>query len=151
PFRGPTTASLLLRREVWESLGRFPEELRACEDLLFFDRLNASSWKVALAPQATIGWNIPPNFRAVYRRFRLFSRHTLNAGLGRTWQLALARMYLAGALFLVLGLWHHWAWLGLLIVAVCWRTHRSIRLRRPWLKITHRVGIRSYLLVGLIL
>jgi hypothetical protein len=151
PFRGPTTASLMLRREVWESLGRFPEQLRAGEDLLFFARLEASSWVGRDAPEASVSWRIPGGFRATFRRFRLYSLHTLAAGLGRTWHVALARNLVAGLLVVALALFHHWAWLGLLALAFGLRVHRSIRTRRPWLKLKHRVGARSYLLVGLIL
>src|SRR5262245_44181655 len=34
-YRGPSTASLLLKKSVWAEAGGFPEDLRACEDLLF--------------------------------------------------------------------------------------------------------------------
>lgn len=151
PFRGPTTASLLVRREVWESLGRFPEHLRACEDLLFFERLDASHWSVVAAPEATVAWKIPCGFRAVFRRFRVYSQHTLQAGLGRTWHRALGRNWLLGLLLVLLAIFHHWVWAGLLLLALIGRTHRSIRLRRPWLKLNHVVGVRSYVLVSLIL
>ncbi|HJT78808.1 MAG TPA: glycosyltransferase [Gemmataceae bacterium] len=151
PYRGPTTASLLLRREVWDSLGRFPEHLRACEDLLFFERLAASSWASRVAPEATIGWKLPGGFRATFRRFRLYSLHTLIAGLGRTWHRALGRNLLAAGLVVALAVLHHWAWLGLLVLAVAGRVYRSVRTRRPWLKLRHRVGVRTYLLVGLLL
>jgi glycosyltransferase involved in cell wall biosynthesis len=151
PYRGPTTASLLIRRDVWESLGRFPEHLRACEDLVFFERLAASSRPVALAPLACVRWNIPRDFAATFRRFRLYSRHTLRAGMGRSWQLAVGRMYLGGAALVALALFHHGAWLAPLLLAVGWRIHRSIRTRRPWLNLTRPVGPGTYLLVGVLL
>ncbi len=151
PFRGPTTASLLLRREVWDSLGRFPENLRACEDLLFFERLAQSSWAAAAAPEATVAWRMPGGFLAAFRRFRLYSLHTLLAGLGRSWHVALARNLLAGLVLVVLALFLHWGLLVLLPLALGVRVYRSIRTRRPWLKLQRPVGPRTYLTVGLIL
>jgi glycosyltransferase involved in cell wall biosynthesis len=151
PYRGPTTASLMLRREVWNALGRFPEQLRACEDLLFFELLSASSCVSELAPEAPVGWKMPEDWRAVFRRFRLYSLHTLKAGLGRSWHRALGRNVSVGLLLASLGVFHHWAWLGVPLLAIAWRVHRSIRTRRPWLKLHYPVGFRSYLLVGLIL
>ena len=151
PFRGPTTASLLLRRKVWDALGGFAEELRACEDLLFFDRLAVGTWAASYAPDALVEWNLPGNFRDTFRRFRQYSRHTLKAGLGRRWQLAIARMYSAAALLVVLTLFHHVAWVGLIPLGLAWRVHRSIRARRPWLKLAHPVGLPTYLLVAVLL
>jgi glycosyltransferase involved in cell wall biosynthesis len=150
-YRGPTTASLMLRRDVWNSLGRFSEQLRACEDLLFFERLNTSLWVGALAPEAVIGWKMPNGWGAVFRRFRLYSLHTLKAGLGRSWHRALGRNVSVGLLLVNFGVFFHWAWLGILLLAIGWRVHRSIRTRRPWLRLHHSVGFRSYLFVGLIL
>jgi glycosyltransferase involved in cell wall biosynthesis len=151
PFRGPTTASLLVRREVWDALGGFPEELRACEDLIFFNRLGASAWTVGYAPYALVEWNIPGSFHATFRRFRQYSRHTLKAGLGRRWQLAVARMYLTAALLVTLALCHQVVWVALIPLGLAWRVHHSVRTRRPWLKLAHRIGLRNYLLVAVLL
>lgn len=147
PYRGPSTASMMIRRDVWESLGRFPEHLRACEDLQFFERLRAAKVDAVLAPEASVGWNIPSGFRAAFRRFRLYSRHTLAAGMGGSWQLALARMYLATGGLTALGVFLHWAWFVPLVLAGGARVHRSVR-RRPWLPLRHRVGPHTYLMVA---
>lgn len=151
PWRGPSTASMMIRKEVWESLGGFPEHLRACEDLRFFERVAAAGVPAALAPKAKVRWNIPAGFRAAFRRFRTYSRHTLVAGMGRSWQLAVARMYAAGAAVVALAIVHHWAWLVLLVLAAGARVVRTVRRRRPWISLRHRVGPHTYLFVGVLL
>jgi glycosyltransferase involved in cell wall biosynthesis len=150
-LRGPSTASMMIRKSVWEELGRFPEQLRGCEDLLFFDRLARSSHSVRYAPGAVVGWRIPDSFAGAFRRFRTYSMHTLKAGLGGRWHLAIARMYLAALAILGLAVFHHWSWMLLFLVGFVWRAHRTIRARRPSLKLRHSIGLNSYFLVGIIL
>ena len=150
-FRGPSTASILMRKQVWDSLGGFPEDLRACEDLIFFDRLETSRFVIKLAPAAIVRWHIPEDLKAVFRRFKTYSLHTLKAGLGNKWHLAVARMYLAGLGLSSLAVIHHWVWAVLPIIGFALRIHRSIRARKPSLKIKHRIGPHTYVVVGMIL
>jgi glycosyltransferase involved in cell wall biosynthesis len=146
-FRGPSTASMMLQKQVWEALGKFPEDLRACEDLLFFERLKRSDFAIRYATDALVCWHIQGSFAAVFRKFRAYSLHTLKAGLGRTWHLALAKMYAVGGLFLLLALAHHWLWLLPMVAAFFLRAQRSIQRRRPSLAIKQGIGIDTHLLV----
>ncbi|MBI3650452.1 MAG: glycosyltransferase [Acidobacteria bacterium] len=151
-FRGPSTASMMLQKGVWETLGKFPEDLRACEDLLFFERLKRSDFVIRYAADALVRWHIQDDLAAVFRKFRAYSQHTLKARLGRTWHLALAKMYAIGAVFLLLAMAHHWSWFLLIVAALFWRTQRSIQARKASLTLKHRIGIHTYLLVaGLLL
>lgn len=136
-FRGPSTASMLLRRQVWNELGGFPEDLRACEDLLFFKRIDVGSYKTTRAPRATVTWRLPSTPAQVFRRFRTYSHHTLKAGLGATWHLSLVKMYLAAIGCIALGVVTHWRWcfilpvIGLAARAIGSVTRRSSLLRAP--------------------
>jgi glycosyltransferase involved in cell wall biosynthesis len=150
-FRGPSTASMMLQKQVWMVLGRFPEDLRACEDLLFFERLRQSNFVITYATDALVYWHIQDSFVAVFRKFRAYSLHTLKAGLGRTWHLALAKMYAIAVLFILLALLHHWLWLLLIVAALLLRAWRSIQTRRQSLTVRHRIGIHTYLLVACLL
>lgn len=150
-LRGPSTASMMMRKCVWEDLGKFPEGLRACEDLVFFDRLARSSYAVRYAHGAIVGWRIPDGFGGAFRRFRTYSMHTLKAGLGRHWHLAVARMYIAASIILGLAVFHHLSWLVLLLFGFLWRVHRTIQARRSSLKLTHSIGPHTYLVVAIIL
>ena len=53
--RGPSTASMLLRRKVWEDAGGFPD-LRAAEDLIFFRKVSSLGCMTAWSPTATVWW-----------------------------------------------------------------------------------------------
>jgi glycosyltransferase involved in cell wall biosynthesis len=150
-LRGPSTASMMMRKSVWEALGRFPEELRACEDLRFFARFDERQLAIKYAPDALVRWHIADSFSAVFRRFRTYSFHTLKAGLGKSWHLAVARMYLIGLLCAVLAVFHHWAWMLVPLAGMIIRVHRTIGARRPSLHIHHRIGPHTYFLCGMIL
>lgn len=150
-LRGPSTASMMIRKSVWEALGKFPEELRACEDLLFFERFDQIGLAIKYAPNALVRWHIADSFSSVFRRFRTYSFHTLKAGLGKSWHLAVARMYLIGLAFLALTVVHHWAWILLPLLGLIIRIHRTIKVRRPSLELRHRVGLHTYAMVGVIL
>ena len=49
-IRGPSIASALLRRTVWQNVGGFPD-LRAAEDLIFMERIEASGFKIEWVPK----------------------------------------------------------------------------------------------------
>lgn len=130
-LRGPSTASMLIRRQAWEDLGGFPEDLRAAEDLVFFDRAAQRGTATAYAPQAIVQWSGPATFRATYRRFRAFSDHTLRAGLWRSWHRSVFAFYGAAAVACALALAHHPAWLACLAIGLASRVVNSMRKRRP--------------------
>ena len=81
-IRGPSVASMLLRRSRFEDAGSFPP-YRAAEDLVFLERLLAAKPGVRYAPRALAHWSIPGTVLATYRRFALYSFHNLAAGRGR--------------------------------------------------------------------
>lgn len=127
--RPPFIASCLLHRSAWEAAGRFPEHLRAAEDLLFFERLAAAGVASARAPKAVIRWNLSPSPGAVFRRLRLYSKHHLRAGLARTWQ---RRVFAIDVTALALALAAlRWPWLALLLaLGIGARVLRSVWARR---------------------
>src|SRR5262249_13130313 len=100
----PSIASALVHPSAWERAGGFPEHLRAAEDLLFIDRLAALGVPTTRAPEAVVRWSLAPGPRAVFRRFRTYSAHHLEAGLGRRWHARVVTMDLAALSLLVLGL-----------------------------------------------
>jgi glycosyltransferase involved in cell wall biosynthesis len=90
--RGPFVASMLLRRETFDQVGRFPP-FRAAEDLIFMERLLALPLRVAYAPGAVVHWELAPDVRRTFRRFALYSEHNLRAGRGRYWHAGVLRHY----------------------------------------------------------
>ena len=150
-FRGPSTASLLLQKSVWQALGGFPADLRACEDLLFFDRLLERGYRTVCAPGATVQWRIPSSWSQVFRRFRAYSCHTLKAGLGGRWHRALAIMYLGAAAALIGASALHWSMALVPILGLAWRTRRSVNTRPDIVEAAGPVKGREYVTVALLL
>ena len=126
-MRGPSAASMMLRREVWEEVGGFPD-MRAAEDLVFFGRINDGGFKVAWAPRATIWWHLQPTLALTFRKFLLYSEHNVRAGRQWDWHHGVARQYAVVVLFIVLGVLHTpwWLigiplWLGARVFRNVWR------------------------------
>jgi hypothetical protein len=94
--RGPTVASLLVSRDAFDAAQGFPD-LRAAEDLVFFERLSRGHVPVTWAPGAVAYWETPPSVSATYRRFRQYSRQNVLLGRQRHWHYGVARIYVAAA------------------------------------------------------
>ncbi len=94
-IRGPSVASMLVSRSAWRAAGRFPD-LRAAEDLLFFERLTASGANWSFAPEAVVEWEAPQSLLAHFRRTRLYSRINVEAGLQGRWHYGVVRQYAFG-------------------------------------------------------
>jgi glycosyltransferase involved in cell wall biosynthesis len=111
-MRGPAIPSSLIRREVWESVGGFPD-LRAAEDLIFMEAVESKGYKIAWAPQAVVWWRMPPTFGSVFRRFALYSMHNVRIGRQYDWHYGVARQYAVWIAFAILGfVLSGWFWLA---------------------------------------
>jgi cellulose synthase/poly-beta-1,6-N-acetylglucosamine synthase-like glycosyltransferase len=128
-MRGPSTASMMLRREVWQRVGGFPD-MRAAEDLVFMDRVEAGGFRVAWAPDATVWWQLPPTLARTVDRFVLYSKHNVWAGRQRAWHYGVARQYAVAALFALLALLHSPWWLLAVGLGLGARVFRSVWRRR---------------------
>jgi glycosyltransferase involved in cell wall biosynthesis len=89
-----STASCLLHRAAWEQAGRFREDLRSAEDLLFFRQLKEAGVREAFAPGAVVAWELRPTLASTFRKFAAYARSNVRAGLAREWQYGVARFYL---------------------------------------------------------
>jgi glycosyltransferase involved in cell wall biosynthesis len=120
--RPRSIVSALMRHKVWEDVGGFPEHLRSAEDLLFMNKIEQAGFRAVRAPRAIVYWNIQPGFASTFRRFSIYARNNVRAGLWRQWQASIFRRYLIVVLValpaIVLGV--KWLivplllWLGLL-------------------------------------
>lgn len=108
-MRSQFIASALMRRVVWERVGGFPEHLRSAEDLLFMRRVEQEHFNIAYAPSAVVQWDLQPNIWRTLRRFTIYSRNNIRAGLWKQWQGPILKRYLVLVLLtlpaLVLGKW----------------------------------------------
>lgn len=109
-MRHRSIASTLMRRSVWEAVGGFPEHLRSAEDLLFMNQIEASNFRVRYAPLAVVRWDLQPNFLKTLRRFAIYSRNNIRAGLWKDWQAAVVSRYAMLLLLMLPALFFKW-WL----------------------------------------
>lgn len=119
-------ASSLIHRSAWRAAGGFREDLRSGEDLLFFDKLEEAGVVAARTERAVVHWSLQPNARGTLRRFALYSRHGMKAGLGRGWQLGVARFYLVLLVVLLAGAIFWWPLALLAPAALVARAERRI-------------------------
>jgi glycosyltransferase involved in cell wall biosynthesis len=91
--RPRSIVSALMRRQAWEDVGGFPEHLRSAEDLLFMNKVEQAGFRIVRAPQALVYWTIQPGPWSTFRRFSLYARNNIRAGLWRQWQAAIFQLY----------------------------------------------------------
>ena len=105
-------ASTLLRREAWQAVHGFPEDLRSAEDLVFMDRLENAGYRFVFEPRAQVRWELRPTLFATFKRFLVYSRNNIRAGLFRQWQSSIVLRYgvLAILLLAALIIEPAWAW-----------------------------------------
>jgi len=115
-MRHRSIASTLMRRSVWEAVGGFPEHLRSAEDLLFMNRIESANFRVGYAPLAVVRWQLQPTFFRTFRRFTIYSRNNIRAGLWKDWQSAVFRRYLVLVLLLLPALALGWWWLSVSVI-----------------------------------
>lgn len=99
--RPTSIVSALMRRSVWQAVGGFPEHLRSAEDLLFINHVAQQGFRIKRAPLAVVYWSIQPNLWRTFKRFVIYARNNIRAGLWRQWQ---AAIFLRYALLLVLAI-----------------------------------------------
>ena len=132
--RPRSIVSALMRRKAWEEVGGFPEHLRSAEDLLFMNKVEQAGFRAVRAPQAVVYWTMQPGLGSTFRRFSVYARNNIRAGLWRQWQAAIFRRYavimLVASPAIFLGL--KWLivpvllWLALLVA----RAARALRQNR---------------------
>jgi len=92
-IRPRSIASALMRRDVWKTVGGFPEHLRSAEDLVFMQRIETQGFRELRAPEAMVYWSIQANLWRTFRRFVTYAHNNIRAGLWRQWQAAIFRRY----------------------------------------------------------
>ena len=111
-------ASALIRRQAWETVGGFPEDLRSAEDLVFMQRVSEHGFREVRAPHAVVSWSIQPTVWRTFKRFVVYARNNIRAGLWRDWQRAIFQRYAVLALLCLPAFFVGARWL--LIVLACW-------------------------------
>lgn len=131
PVRPHSIASALMRREAWRRVGGFPESLRSAEDLVFMNKVEDGGYRIVRAPRAVVYWTIQPSLWRTFRRFVVYARHNIRAGLWHRWQATIFRRYALIAATAVPALFVGARWL--IVPVVLWLsflTLRSVRVLR---------------------
>lgn len=128
-MRGPFIASALIHRDTWKAVGGFPD-LRAAEDLIFMERLQARGFKIGWAPNAMVRWQLQPTLGTTFRKFVLYSRHNVWAGRQGDWHYGVARQYLAALFFALLALLWNPLWVVMPLLWFSARVAKTIWQKR---------------------
>src|SRR5215216_1813747 len=110
-------ASTLLRREAWQAVNGFPEDLRSAEDLVFMDRVENAGYRFVFEPRAQVLWDLRPTLASTFKRFLVYSRNNIRAGLFRQWQATILVRYGVLAILFVAALVIEPSWLWFPIAA----------------------------------
>ena len=125
-------ASTLLRREAWEAVKGFPENLRSGEDLVFMDRVEGAGFRFVHEPLAQVHWDLRPTLITTFQRFLVYSRNNILAGLWRQWQATILARYIV-LLFLliaVLAINPHFFWLPFVFWVGMLAARAAVSIRR---------------------
>lgn len=125
-------ASTLLRREAWQAVKGFPEHLRSGEDLVFMDRVEGAGFRFVHEPLAQVEWNLRPTLSATFKRFLVYSRNNIRAGLWRQWQATILSRYLVLLLLLlaILVIDARWFWIPILFWLGMLAARAAISIKR---------------------
>jgi glycosyltransferase involved in cell wall biosynthesis len=148
-------ASTLLRRDAWAKVGGFPEDLRSAEDLIFMDRLEAAGYRAVFEPRAQVHWDLRPTLGATFKRFLVYSRNNIRAGLWRQWQATIIFRYAVWLVLTVPALIVDWRWillpLGLWDFMMIARTVVSIRRNQHCYPASFSHNLRRALMIMTVL
>lgn len=127
-------ASTLLRRDAWQAVNGFPEDLRSAEDLVFMDRVEQAGYRFVFEPRAEVYWDLRPTLWATFKRFLVYSRNNIRAGLFRQWQSTILVRYGVLIVLVIAALMVEpaWVWfpIGLWLLMLLARAVVSIRRNR---------------------
>ncbi len=125
-------ASVLLRREAWAAVKGFPEDLRSAEDLIFMNRVENAGYRYVHEPRAMVYWELRPTLGSTFKRFLVYSRNNIRAGLFHQWQRTILMRYVVLALLFVpaLILGPSWAWFPIALWVLMMAARAAVSLRR---------------------
>lgn len=110
----PFLASMALRRRVWEVAGKFREDLRATEDLLFIEKIEALKIKSYVAADAVVKWRPWSTFNEAFTLSLKYAVCDATAGFHVLRHIRKYLMYLVGLSFIYLGFHNAWWFVALL-------------------------------------
>ena len=125
-------ASSLFRREAWQAVNGFPEDLRSAEDLVFMDKVENAGYRFVFEPRAQVHWDLRPTLGTTFKRFLVYSRNNIRAGLFRQWQSTILMRYSVLAVLLIAALLVEpaWAWFPIAAWLLMLAARAAVAIRR---------------------
>ncbi|HSU27275.1 MAG TPA: glycosyltransferase [Chitinophagaceae bacterium] len=148
-IRNKTIVSCLLKKEIWEKTGGFPD-WRATEDLVFMEKAEQLGYKFGFAPGAIAHWQLRPGLRSTFEKFDLYSKYNVWAGRQAYWHYGIARQYILMLVFIGLGIYQHWLWFLVLPLWMIARVVKRIYMHRSEFGIAHLFNPAFVVMVMLI-
>jgi cellulose synthase/poly-beta-1,6-N-acetylglucosamine synthase-like glycosyltransferase len=93
----PSSRSIAFRKDWWSRVGKYPEWLDHCEDLVFDMQLRDAGARFTFTPSAVVDWDARPTLSAFARQYFLYGRGDGHAGLWPRRHLVRYASYLLGA------------------------------------------------------
>lgn len=113
----PSSRSVAFRRSAWEQVGRYPEWLDYCEDVVFDLALRRAGLRQRFVPNALVWFRPRPSLQAFFGQYYRYARGDGKAGLWRLRHTIRYAVYLLSPLFLIMStFWPAFAWLILLAI-----------------------------------
>ena len=126
--------SSLMKKSVWRSVGGFPEDLRSAEDHVFMNRIDGAGFNQVYEPRAIVRWHLRPTFATTFKRFVVYARNNIRAGLWREWQARIFFRYFllitVAVVLIVLSPRLIWLPIGLWLLMLLLRALVAIRRNR---------------------
>ncbi len=116
--RSRSIVSVLMKRNVWQTVGGFAEDLRSAEDLLFMSKIEQANFCIANAPDALVHWQVQSTPWLTFKRFVTYARNNMRAGLWRQWQAAIFQRYALIIVTMAPAFWLGVKWL--LVTILLW-------------------------------
>ncbi len=77
----PSSRSIAFRKECWEAVGGYPENLETAEDTLFDIKLKEKGFKFVFAENAVVFWEVRPNLTSIINQYFRYRRGDAHAHL----------------------------------------------------------------------
>jgi glycosyltransferase involved in cell wall biosynthesis len=107
----PSCRSVVFKKEVWKSVGYWPEHLEKADDTYFDLMVREKGFKIALAKDAVVSWTAKNTFKGLFQQYSSYAEWDVRAHLFSKLKIyrlmILAYVILAFLLFLVFefGFW----------------------------------------------
>lgn len=143
----PSSRSLAFTKDLWKAVGKYPEHLETCEDLVFASKIKARG-KMAVRYQALVYWRQADGLVGFYKQIQGYAKGDVEAGYWPHLK-HIATVWLRYVLFLVFP-----PLFLLYLVYPLWKHHQATKAVRdglvlPLVQLTADWGVLTGSLMGI--